>query len=279
MKKSTFFISFLALPASFLGPLSGVVQAYPKTVAACTSMPTDLNTPCLIEPESYEVSIYRVELCQNDPFPSTSNQADFAAGKCITLFNGGANAHKGDLANEGSYNLPSTGAENITSGTYNHISMILKNEFSSSGSYTFGGTTWKTNGEVDEEPFVTTDENVSPIKQNEVFLTSDYGWRGDDDSDNDYCLNGATAARCDASYNGYEVTGIGVDATYQSSYGSGLEYIYYRAELQTPVTLLANASGFIDVTVDNSYELFADGTTVRGMFIAPFIFQAEFQAE
>tara|TARA_Y100001968_G_scaffold244403_1_gene228461 strand:- start:312 stop:479 length:168 start_codon:yes stop_codon:yes gene_type:complete len=54
--------------------------------------------------------------------------------------------------------------------------------------------------------------------------------------------------------------------------------LFYSAQLENPITLNSNADGFIDITIDNVLEVYADGTTIQSIAIAPFIFQATYSS-
>ncbi len=267
MKKLSFLISFLTI---FTGIFSALNQpASAVTVEECSGIP-DGEDACLIEPTSYKIDTYRVDICQRDPFPSTSSSADYAGAGCMTLFNGSGNLYRGQLANSNNYTLPITARENIKPGTYKYLTMVLNNGFISSGKYTVGSTTWRTAG-TDESNIVTT--SGDPVEST-VELSN---WRGSDDSDNPYCdNNGGTASRCEVNYNGYELTGIGLGSDFIATSGSGVTYMFYMAELATPITLKAGADGYFDITVDNGLELYGNGTSVESMAVAPFIFQVTY---
>ena len=144
MQKRSLLISLFASGLGLFGPWD--LPAYSAvTVSDCTGIPSG-DTACLIEPTTYQVSFYRVDICVNDPFPSTSSSADYAGSGCITLFNGNGTLYEGELANENTFNLPSTGREKIKAGTYKYLTMVLNNSFTSSGKYTSGSTTWRTDG-------------------------------------------------------------------------------------------------------------------------------------
>ncbi len=266
MKKRSFLIALLTLGTSLLGSLDQPVQAV--TVNDCAGEIPN-NDTCLTEPTSYKIDTYRVDICQRDPFPSTRSSANYADAGCMTLFNGKGDLYRGQLANNAQYTLPTTGRE-IKPGTYKYLTMVINNAFISSGKYTSGGTTWRTLGPEEDDLSTTAGDPV----EFSVKLSS---WRGSADNDNPYCDNdGGTASRCEVNYNGYSLTGIGLGSNFVATSGDGVKYMFYMAELATPITLKADSEGYFDITVDNGLEVYGDGTTIQTIAVAPFIFQATF---
>jgi len=275
MKTRSFFLLTFSIGttlfSSFNQPaLSG------QTVSDCTGEIPD-DTVCLTEPTSYKISTYRVDLCQTDPFPSTSTSADYSGAGCITLFNGNGSLYDGQLANNANFTFPSTGRETMKPGTYNYLTLVINNNFISSGKYTSGGTTWRTTGTQNGVGNTVVTTPGDPIE----FSDSLSNWRGSSDEDNDYCdNNGGTASRCELNYNGFELVGIGIGDDFVETSGSGVSYLFYSAQLANPITLNSNSDGYIDITVDNGLEVYGadigDGLTVRSISMAPFIFQASY---
>jgi len=275
MRPRSFFLLAFSIGTTVFGSLNQPALSG-LTVSDCTGeIPND--TICLIEPTSYKISTYRVDLCQTDPFPSTSTSADYSGAGCVTLFNGNGSLYDGQLANNASFILPSTGKETMQPGTYNYLTLVINNNFISSGKYTSGDTTWRTMGPTIYDLATTQGD---PIEYSESLSN----WRGSDDEDNQYCdNNGGTASRCELNYNGYELVGIGIGNDFVETSGSDVSYLFYSAQLANPITLKANSDGYIDITVDNGLEVYGadvgEGLTVRSINFAPFIFQAEFKPE
>ena len=44
------------------------------------------KTACLIDANSYEVKISRIDICQNSPLPKFRSSPDFSGASCINLF-------------------------------------------------------------------------------------------------------------------------------------------------------------------------------------------------
>jgi len=262
----TNFIIFysLAFTSVLLGLYQKKAMAFPVNIPPCTgSIPVDDS--CLVNPTSYEVDIYKVLICQNDPFPSNANKANLSS--CMKLFESN-NPYTGQLA-QNQFTLPSTGRDQIKEGQYSYVAVVFSNVLTGAGSYTSGGKTYRTTGNGS----ITTDPG-DPVKHGETFT----GWRGEFDDDNDYCRNGATQSRCETDFNNYQVTGIITDSSLNSVSGNSASRLFYLAELTSPFTLSKSSSGSIEINVDNAYELNGsfDGSSVDSMAIAPFVFQPTF---
>ena len=275
MKSRSFLLFAFSLGATVFSSLSQPALSG-TTVSECTGEIPD-ETVCLIEPTSYKISTYRVDLCQTDPFPSTSTSADYSGAGCITLFNGNGTLYEGQLANNANFTLPSTGRETMQPGTYNYLTLVINNNFTSSGKYTSGDTTWRTMGDNEEDLSTTSGD---PVEWS-VSLTN---WRGSADQDNDYCdNNGGTASRCEVNYNGYELVAVGLGNNFVETSGGDMSYLFYSAELANPITLKSNSDGYIDITVDVGLEVYGedsgDGLTVRTIALSPFIFQASYSSD
>ena len=132
-KQSSILISSIAFTGFLLHFSQRELKAYPNTVAACTgSIPSGEDT-CLIDPTSYELDIYRVYICTNDPFPAAATNANLDV--CMALFNDNSNPYTGQLANN-TFTLPSTGMDEIVNGSYTHVAVVFENVFTGSGTYT-----------------------------------------------------------------------------------------------------------------------------------------------
>ena len=137
-----------------------------------------------------------------------------------------------------------------------------------------GGNTYRTLANFNDGVNVTTTSG-----EPEVTVETLQNWRGPDGtSDNPYCKDGATVSRCETDYNSYKVTGIITDSSFNAVSGGTAARLFYLTELTNPFSLTTKSSGLIEITVDNNYEVGGndEGTEVRNMNIAPFVFQPTF---
>lgn len=270
--KSSLVFSSLAILSMQISTFKGEVKAYPVIVEECASgqIPTAVEG-CLVDPISYKLDIYRVYICRSDPFPASVNKANLDV--CIALFNDNNNPYSAELANN-TVSLPNTGMEEIVPGTYTHAAVVFENVFKGKGKYTVGGNTYRTLANFNDGVNVTTTSG-----EPEVTVETLQNWRGPDGtSDNPYCKDGATVSRCETDYNSYKVTGIITDSSFNAVSGGTAARLFYLTELTNPFSLTTKSSGLIEITVDNNYEVGGndEGTEVRNMNIAPFVFQPTF---
>ncbi len=272
-KNTSLIISSLAISGLLINLFQREVKAFPITIAKCTTgqIPTAAEG-CLTDPISYKLDLYRVYICREDPFPASATKANLDV--CMALFIDNNNPYPAEFANN-TFTLPKTGMEEIENGSYSHVAVVFENIFKGKGSYTVGGTTYKTLESFTEEGI-----NVSTaLDTPETTIDELKSWRGSDgNSDNSYCKDGATVSRCETDFNGYKVTGIITDSSLNAVWGDTSARLFYLSELTSPFTLNKNSSGSIEITVENNYEVGGNdgGTAVTNMSISPFVFQPTF---
>ena len=272
MKNRFLFLSLL----TFLG---GIISNWNLTARSATTIlkctgQVPKNTACLIDSSSYKISIYRIDLCKENPFPAYRSTPDYLGAGCISLFNRSGKLWKVDFKDYSKYKIPSYVRENIKQDTYNYSAIILKNSFKSSGKYTSGDKTWVTGG-VDKN---TKKKIVIMADKKPIEFTSKLtSWRGETNKNNDYCINqGGTFSRCEVKYNGHEITAIGLGSDFIESYGTGLKYMFYMNKLVSPLVLKEDLVGDFSLKVKNQLEVYGYGSTVQSISIAPFIFEVVF---
>ena len=269
-KNTSLIISSLAVSGLLINLFQKEIKAFPVTVEKCETgqIPTAAKG-CLIDPISYKLDLYRVYICREDPFPASATKANLDV--CMALFIDNNNPYTAEFANN-SFTLPKTGMDEIVNGSYSHVAVVFENIFRGKGSYTVGGTTYKTLKSFTEEG-----TNVSTtLDAPQTTIDELKSWRGSDgNSDNPYCKDGATVSRCETDFNGYKVTGIITDSSFNAVWGDTSARLFYLAKLTNPFTLNKNSSGSIEITVENNYEVGGnnEGTEVRNMNISPFVFQ------
>ncbi len=269
MKNRPFLISLCTVIGWFTGTWTQAVHSAATIIKCSGQIPN--KTACLIKPISYGIDTYRVDICKENPFPSSRSSADYAGAGCMTLFNGNGTLYKAKLAKGSGYKLPDVGREVIKPGTYKYLTMILKNGFRSSGKYTSGETTWRTVG-----PDV---DSLKTSKGDPVEFTVQLkNWRGKYDQDNDYCdNNGGTYSRCELKYNGYNLTGIGLGNDFTETYGVKTSYVFYMIELLSPISLNEDSYGDFEIKVKTNLEVYGNGSEVLSISTAPFIFEATYK--
>ena len=239
------------------------------TIIKCTGQIPD-KTSCFIEPTSYKIDTYRVDICQRNPFPDTRSSADYAGAACMTLFDGKDYLDRREFARNSNYKITITASKNIKPGTYKYLAIVLKNGFKSSGKYTSGNTTWRTVGPDPNNLEITKGDPVE-------FSVKLSNWRGIDNRDNDYCdNNGGTSSRCESKYNGYEVTGIALGNDFIETYGSKVSYMFHMVKMPLPITIKEDSQGDFIITNKKRLEVYGNGIEVQSISIAPFIFQLTF---
>ena len=243
------------------------------TIIQCTGkIPKD--TPCLINASSYKIDIYRVDLCQENPFPDYRITPDYQGAECISLFNRNGNLWKIDSKSDSKIKIPSFGRESMKLGSFKYAAIILKNGFTSSGEYTSGERTWITDGSDAKT-------NRTILKQGEAkpseFTVKLTNWRGKKNKNNDYCVNnGGTFSRCEVKYNGYELTSIGLGPDFIENYGPNLNYMFYMNKLLSPINLNQDFVGDFYLKVKNRLEVYGNGRIVKSITLAPFIFDVSY---
>tara|TARA_Y100001968_G_scaffold327409_1_gene372424 strand:+ start:7019 stop:7843 length:825 start_codon:yes stop_codon:yes gene_type:complete len=271
MNIRTLLISLLTISGGLADVFKLPVQASASIIKCKGQIPQ--RVACLIKPSSYKIDTYRVDICEKTPFPPFRSSADYSGAGCLTLFNGNGNLYRGDFARNSNYKPPLTGRENLKSGTYKYLTIVLKNGFTSSGKYTSGETTWRTAGRDKKgRPKLTTKQG-EPVEIKESLNN----WRGNNNKDNDYCNNnGGTFSRCEMIYNGYKLTGIGLGPDFIENHDKNVAYMFYMVELASPIKLTENLSGNINLTVQRNLEVYGYGKTVKSISTPPFIFEATY---
>ena len=231
------------------------------------------KTACLIEANSFKVKVRRVDICQKNPFPSYRSTADYSGSKCINLFNEKITGQN-YLEKSKKFNIPKTLF--IEKGDYKYISIILENKFTVSGKYKAGNYFWETSKEGPKK-IIQSNNNISNPNEFTSKLTS---WRGEKDLDNKYCENnGGTSSRCDVQYNGFRMTGVGLDPDFVETSGKKIKYMFFMSELSPPVNLNNDSKGFLKIDFKKYLEVFGNKLAVKSISIAPFQFKAKFISE
>ena len=231
------------------------------------------KTACIIKASSYEVIIRRIDICQKDPFPNYRSKPDFDESSCINLLNGEISS-KNDFNREKKFYISKD--LNIEEGEYKYISVILRNKFIVSGKYKTDNYFWSTSKEGPYK-ILQSENNVSiPNK----FIRRLTNWRGEKNRDNKYCENnGGTPSRCNLQYNGFKMTGIGLDKDLIETYGKKTEYIFFISELSPIIDLNQNPKGYFSINWEKNLEVYGNGSTVTSISIAPFQFKTKYISE
>ena len=236
-----------------------------STILNCNGeIPT--KAACLITAKTYKTYIKRIELCQNDPFPNFRSTPDFNEGKCINLSNLD-NPKKIDLNKK----LGFRNTDKIE-GQYKYISLILLNKFSVSGQYNSGDYLWATSKKGPMDIKKSKEIAADP----EIFTTRLNSWRGKRNLNNKYCENGGTASRCNLNYNGQKLIAIGLNSEYIETSGKETKYVFFTSELNEPINLSNNLKGYIELKYKKNLEVFGNGSEIKSISIAPFLFKAKF---
>ena len=228
------------------------------------------KTACLINSSSYKIDIYRIDLCEENPFPDYRSTPNYSGARCISLFNRNGKLWKINFKNNSKYSIPVFGRGNIKPSIYKYSTIILKNSFTSSGKYTSGDKTWITGGvdKITKKKILIKGGGI-PVE----FTTKLTNWRGNENKNNDYCINnGGTPSRCEVKYNGYEITAIGLDSDFIENYGENLNYVFYMNKLKSPMKFKNEIVGEFFINVKNQLEVYGSGGSVESISIAPFIF-------
>tara|TARA_Y100001968_G_C19436500_1_gene759999 strand:- start:907 stop:1731 length:825 start_codon:yes stop_codon:yes gene_type:complete len=271
MKNRSLLIPILTVFGSLTGIYSQAVNASTSIIKCQGEVPN--RTACLISPSSYKIDTYRVDICQKTPFPSYRSSADYSGANCITLFNGNGDLYKGNFSRNTNFKIPTTGRQNIKTGKYRYLTMVLNNEFYISGRYTSGETTWRTAGRDKKGRAQITTTQGEPVEIKEKLSS----WRGKNNQPNDYCdNNGGTFSRCEMLYNGYKLTGIGLRDNFTESDSNKVAYVFYMVELASPINLKEDSVGDFKLRIKRSLEVYGNGRTVKSISTAPFIFEATY---
>ena len=150
---------------------------------------------------------------------------------------------------------------------------MIKNKFIVSGSYKANDYFWSTSKKGPKEII----QSKSKMSNPNTFTTKLINWRGKENLDNKYCNNnGGTFSRCDLQYNGYEMSGIGLDSDLVETSGNKIKFMFFISELSPMINLNQDSKGYIDINFKKNLEVFGNGSAVTSISIAPFEFQTRF---
>ena len=228
------------------------------------------KTACIIKASSFKVKVKRIDICQKNPLPNYKSKPDFIRSKCINLLNNKVSAENLLNTNQ-KYEIP----KNLTidNGNYRYISILFENKFIVSGAYSANNYFWTTSNKGPKDII----QSKSKISNPTEFTTKLKNWRGKENLDNKYCKNkGGTASRCDLQYNGYEMSGIGLDSDFVENSGNKIKFVFFISELSPMVNLNQESKGYIEINLKKNLEVFGVGSAVKSISIAPFEFQTRF---
>ena len=242
------------------------------TILNCTGT-IPKKTACIIKASSYYVDIKRIDICQKDPFPNYQSTPNFSNSKCINLLNKKLSSQN-DLDGVKKFYISKN--INIEKGGYKYISVIMKNKFIVSGKYRGGNYFWYTSKKGPMKIIQSQSNTSVPNK----FTTRLTNWRGEKNLDNKYCENnGGTPSRCDLQYNGFKMTGIGLDSNLIETYGNKTKFLFFVSELSPIINLNQNSKGYFSINWEKNLEVFGNGSTVKSISIAPFKFKTKYISE
>tara|TARA_Y100001968_G_scaffold333950_1_gene401739 strand:+ start:29674 stop:30438 length:765 start_codon:yes stop_codon:yes gene_type:complete len=222
---------------------------------------------CLIKAKTYKITIFKIDVCQNNPFPEFRSTADYGGATCLNLFDN----KKVNLNRNLKIELPSVREE--YKGNYKYLSLILKNDFKVSGEYQSNGIFWKTGKESAKD--------VKKYKNNSgkafELVESLKNWRGKNNINNKYCdNNGGTSSRCELNYNGNQLTAIGLSSDYVETSGENVKYMFFMIKLSPQINLDSTSEGFFNINYQKDLEVYGNGSLIQSISIAPFIFTANY---
>ena len=228
---------------------------------------------CIIKANSFKVNVRKIDICQKNPFPNYRRTPNFNGSKCINILNNKKTA--GNLLNTNQKYDISIDSIN-DAGNYRYISIILNNKFIVSGSYKANDYFWNTSKKGPKEII----QSKSKISVPNEFTSKLTNWRGKENIANKYCENnGGTASRCDLQYNGYRMSGIGLDSNFIETSGEKTKFMFFISELSPMINLNKNSKGYFNIILKNNLEVFGDGKSVKSISIAPFELQTRFISE
>jgi len=231
------------------------------------------KTACIVKASSFKVKVKRIDICQKNPLPNYRGKPDFIRSKCINLLNNKVNADNLLDTNQ-KYEIPQILP--IEDGNYRYISILFENKFIVSGTYSANNYFWTTSNKGPKDII----QSKSKISNPTEFTTKLKSWRGKENLDNKYCKNkGGTASRCDLQYNGYEMSGIGLDTDFVENSGNKIKFVFFISELSPMINLNQESKGYIEINLKKNLEVFGDGSAVKSISIAPFEFQTRFITE
>ena len=231
------------------------------------------KTACIVKASSFKVKVKRIDICQKNPLPNYRSNPDFISSKCVNLLNNKVTGE--NLLNTiQKYEIP----QNLTidDGNYRYISILFENKFIVSGAYSANNYFWTTSNKGPKDIIQSKNKMSNPNE----FTTNLKNWRGKENLANKYCKNnGGTASRCDLQYNGYEMSGIGLDSDFVETSGNNIKFLFFISELSPMVNLNQDSKGYIEINLKKNLEVFGDGSAVKSISIAPFEFQTRFVTE
>ena len=231
------------------------------------------NVACIIKANSFKVKVRRIDICQKNPLPNYRSIPDFSGSKCINLINSVISSQD-DLNRDKKFYISKD--MNIKKGEYKYISIILNNKFTVSGKYKTDKFFWATSNEGPMK-IIQSESNISIPKEFTSKLTN---WRGDKNRENKYCVNnGGTPSRCKLQYNGFEMTGIGLDSNFIETSGYRTKYMFFVSELSPIINFNQNPEGYFSISLEKNLEVFGNGAAVKSISIAPFKFKTKYVSE
>ena len=228
------------------------------------------KTACIIKANTFKVKIKRIDICQKNPLPNYRITPDFSGAKCINLLDKKL-TDENFLNTNQKYDI----SKNLIkeNNNYRYISIIIENKFIVSGAYSANNYFWATSKKGPKEII----QSKNKISNPSEFSTKLINWRGKENVDNKYCKNnGGTSSRCDLQYNGYEMSGIGLDSDFVETLGNNIKFMFFISELSPMVNLNQKSKGYIEINFKKNLEVFGDGSSVKSISIAPFEFQTRF---
>ena len=263
---------FKSLIIYYIGNIYPFINpALANTILYCSGKIPD-KVPCLIEASTYKIKIDRIDICKSNPFPSFRITPDYAGSNCINLFDIEKDSVKYSLARNSKFNIPDIDNFTYREGLYGYIAMVIKNEFTVSGKYIVNGKTYKTGSKGPRNILIKDNDISRPQKITEKLKS----WRGINDKENKYCINGGTSSRCDLNYNGYKLTAIGLNDEFIETSGEKTKYIFYISNLKVPTILQKGSTGYFDIKYIKNLEVYGNGKTIKSISTAPFLFKSNF---
>ena len=228
---------------------------------------------CIVKASSFKVKVKRIDICKKNPLPNYKIKPDFTKANCVNLLNNKLTTENLFKTNQ-KYDIPKNII--IENGNYRYISTIIENKFIVSGAYSANNFFWNTSKKGPKDII----QSKSKISNPTEFTTKLKNWRGKENLDNKYCRNnGGTASRCDLQYNGYEMSGIGLDSDFIETSSDKIKYMFFITELSPMITLNQDSKGYIEINFKKNLEVFGNGSAVKSISIAPFEFETRFITE
>ena len=272
MRSISIFYLFIGYLILFIGNIINKPVYSSITILNCTGN-VPKKTACIIKATSYDVKINRIDICQQDPFPNYQSTPNFSRSKCFNLLDS-ALSTQNDI--DGIRKFYISKDLKTKKGEYKYISVLLNNKFIVSGKYKTDNYFWATSKEGPKK-VIQSESNISiPAK----FTRKLTNWRGDKNIDNKYCENnGGTPSRCELLYNGFKMTGIGLDSDLIETSGNKTKYMFFVSELSPSVSLNEDSEGYLNIIWEKNLEVYGNGSVVKSISIAPFKFKTRFISE